>query len=316
MRLPFGTFCLVSLLTTIFSGCGARQDSIARDSWTAMGTLASLSYRPDTLAHTSFRRTDAQRYVRDTFATLEILLSAWNPDSELSRLSRAGCTNYLDAVSPCVRPCYVAAFALKEQSGGAFDPYIGKRLRELGVGGGTYADLDLGAIAKGFAVDQAATALASCPGSMLLDLGGNLRAVGPGSWRTGIRNPFAGNQIVALFDLGSGESTATSGNYERFIERDGVRYSHILDGRTGAFTHGIAGVTVITPPEYGALLGDGLSTTLFILGPREGSTLLNRHYPHAGAIWIPDTPDAPRLIVTANVTARLKGTVWPLEVLR
>ena len=77
----------------------------------------------------------------------------------------------------------------------------------------------------------------------MIDLGGNLRVVG-GTWRTGVRNPF-GTGYAATFVLTNGEAVATSGNYERFVEKDGVRYSHILDGRTGKPATGIAGVTVI-----------------------------------------------------------------------
>ena len=141
--------------------------------------------------------------------------------------------------------------------------------------------------------------------------------VGDGTWRTGIRNPFdRTGAYAAVIALTNGESVATSGTYERFIERDGIRYSHILDGRTGEPTTGIAGVTVVTPPAYGALLADGLSTTLFVLGPVDGARFLATHYPHALALWIPDTPDAPRILATKEMAARLEHAAWTVETAR
>ena len=170
--------------------------------------------------------------------------------------------------------------------------------------------MDLGAVAKGFAVDRAWEALGGKI-DLLLDLGGNLRAFG-GNWRTGVRNPFEQDKLAAAFDLRPGEAVATSGNYERFVERDGVRYSHILDARTGKPTTGIAGVTVVAAS---AMLADGLSTTLFVLGPEAGMEFLERHYPGTAALWIPDTPDQPKIIATLQMAARLVEPAFPVTVL-
>ena len=152
---------------------------------------------------------------------------------------------------------------------------------------------------------------------LLVDLGGNLRAV-RGSWRTGVRNPF-GDGLAAALVLADGESVATSGNYERFVERDGKRYSHILDGRTGEPVTGVAGVTVVTPPTLGATLADGLSTTLFVLGPTEGARFLREHaetYGAAQVLWIPDTPANPEILATPEMAARLTDAAFPVRVVR
>lgn len=288
---------------------------VARRTWPVMGTVAALSLRG------GGQGLDAvQDEVRRVYERVNDRLSAWNPASELSRVARADGTNWLADVSADMRPCYDAAIRLAAQSGRAFNPAVGAKLRALGVsGGGAYADFDLGAIAKGFAVDLAAEAIERRGGvtDLLLDLGGNLRVVGGGTWRTGVRNPFGGKgECVAVVALTNGESIATSGNYERFIERDGMRYSHILDGRTGEPTHGVAGVTVIAPRALGAMGADGLSTTLFILGPADGAGFLARHHPAAQALWIPDTPERPRLLVTPNLASRLANARWPMEVVR
>ena len=304
--------------------CFEREDEEAPQAmrWPVMGTVAQMTSRKH-VDELEFGELYAR--VQASYSRVEKLLSAWNPESELSRLSAAGCTNWTEAASPEVRPCYKAALRLAEESGGAFNPRIGEKLRALGMGGGRYSRFDLGAIAKGFAVDMAAEEMERAMGgryfSFLLDLGGNLRAVGAGEWRTGVRNPFRGvdasqPEICAVITLVGGDSVATSGNYERFIEKDGKRLSHILDGRTGEHVSGIAGVTVVTPREYGAMLADGLSTTLFVLGPEAGSAFLKRFYPLARALWIPDEPASPRIIATSNMAGWLDRADWPVSSLR
>ena len=277
----------------------------ARDEWPAMGTVAGLTFRGDAPKRDAIRDVVQKRYER-----LEGLLSAWNPDSELSRLSRDGGTNWIARVSPEVADCYRVALLLAERSGRAFNPWVGAKLQELGFSGGQpLAAFDLGAIAKGFAVDAAWEDVTRAFGTsdLLIDLGGNLRVVG-GAWRTGVRNPF-GLGYIATITLTNGEAVATSGNYERFVERDGVRYSHILDGRTGEPTADIAGVTVVAPS---AMLADGLSTTLFVLGPDAGERFLEKWHPGVAALWIPDMPDVPQIRANAAMAARLAETACPV----
>ena len=271
-----------------------------------MGTIAGLTFRGEAPRRDAIRGLVQARYER-----MESLLSAWNPDSELSRLSREGGTNWIGRVSPEVADCYRMALTLAERSGRAFNPWIGAKLRELGFSHGQhFADFDLGAIAKGFAVDAAWLELTRAFGTsdLLIDLGGNLRVVG-GAWRTGVRNPF-GPGYAATLVLTNGEAVATSGNYERFVERNGVRYSHILDGCTGEPMTGIAGVTVVAPS---AALADGLSTTLFVLGPEEGTRFLSKWHPGVQALWIPDTPDAPEIRATEAMAARLAEAAFPVR---
>ena len=277
-----------------------------RDEWPVMGTVAGLTFRGDAPKRDSIRNRVQSRYAR-----LEGLLSAWDAESELSRLSREGGTNWIARVSPEVADCYRMALLLAERSRRAFNPWVGTKLQELGFSGGRpLAAFDLGAIAKGFAVDAAWEDVMRAFGTsdLLIDLGGNLRVVG-GAWRTGVRNPF-GPGYAATVTLTNGEAVATSGNYERFVERDGVRYSHILDGRTGEPTTGIAGVTVIAPS---AALADGLSTTLFVLGPEEGARFLSRWNPGVAALWIPDSPGAPELRANEAMAVRLADEAFPVR---
>lgn len=130
--------------------------------------------------------------------------------------------------------------------------------------------LDPGAIGKGYAGDEAGQLLRqSGIISALLDIGGNIQAIGSkpdgSDWRLGIRSPFGEeNEVLGVLRI-SDCAVVTSGNYERyFIGDDGVRYGHIIDPETGyPVDNGLASVTVIA--KEGKLC-DALSTALFVMG--------------------------------------------------
>ncbi len=127
--------------------------------------------------------------------------------------------------------------------------------------------IDLGAIAKGYAVAEAVRVLTNAGiRSALVDFGGDIYALGTRHqkpWSIGIRKPVHDGGVFAGLEL-SDLSIATSGNYERFFEKDGVCYCHIFDPKTGYPAQGIASLTVMTPD---AALGDAYATALFVMGP-------------------------------------------------
>ena len=131
-------------------------------------------------------------------------------------------------------------------------------------------EIDLGGIAKGYGVDRAAEAMqaAGCTGG-LVRVGGDIRCFGPraggGSWRVGVRDPFhpSGEQIFATLALND-QAVSTSGNYFRYVEIAGRRYSHIVDPRTGWTVDTAPSVTVIAPSST---LADRWATALSVLGP-------------------------------------------------
>ena len=237
-----------------------------------MGTVAKVSFKGAerfSLFGSGEPSSQAKRrcvdVVKAVYENVERRLSVWNRDSEISKYTA------IEHVSPEMRPCYEAAFRLQKVSGGVFNPFW------RGEGTGP----DLGGIAKGFAVDLAAEKLMAdgsvsskgSGGGLLLDLGGNLKVVS-GEWRTGIRNPYGEMRAILLTN---GMACATSGEYERG--------KHIYDGRTGkAVSNNLVSVTVVHPSS--AMLADGLSTTLFVLGKEEGERFLHEHYPEAKAYWI------------------------------
>lgn len=129
-------------------------------------------------------------------------------------------------------------------------------------------EIDLGALGKGFAGDEAIKILRQNGiKSALLDLGGNIQALGvktDGSeWTIGIKNPWDGSVAAALKI--NNQAVVTSGGYERFfMGEDGKKYIHIFNGKTGyPVENEIAGVTIVT--ESG-LYADALSTAMFVMG--------------------------------------------------
>ncbi len=141
--------------------------------------------------------------------------------------------------------------------------------------------LDLSSIAKGYGVDQVAAVVRDAGFSdFLVEIGGEVSASGSrrggGPWRVGINRPRADApanelyRVVALRDA----ALATSGDYRQFFVRDGVRYSHILDPRTGRpVTNGVVSVSVLAPD---CTLADGLATAVMVMGVGDGLALVER----------------------------------------
>ena len=215
-----------------------------------MGTVAAVQVRGGDIAA-------VRSVVQAAFEDVRREFDAHDPESAIRRLG--GCTDF-------GRPCHDCALRLKEASGGAFDPCWRKDGR-----------LDYGAIAKGFAVDVAAERLASAISDgqdVLIDLGGNIKSV-RGDWKVGIKDP-AGSGMCETVGLGEGESLATSALY--------FRGRHIYDARTGAqVSNDVASVTVRC---RSAMLADGLSTTLFVLGVDAGREFVSRFAPDASALFV------------------------------
>lgn len=154
------------------------------------------------------------------------------------------------------------------------DVSVEQRTRKLTTAPGTR--LDLAASAKGYAVDRAVRALERAGvESGVVDAGGDVGFVGTPpdgqGWRVGIKHPRAEGLLgVAVVE---GGSVATSGDYQRFVIIDGVRYHHILDPSTGYPARGVMSVTVAAGLAVNA---DALATAVFVMGPEEGMALIER----------------------------------------
>jgi thiamine biosynthesis lipoprotein len=147
--------------------------------------------------------------------------------------------------------------------------------------------INLGGIAKGYSVERVIDLLrAAGIEHALATAGGDTRILGDRRgkpWIVGIRDPDRRDGIFTRIALDD-EAISTSGDYERFFIEDGKRYHHILRPSDGRPVEGVRSVTVIGPD---GTMTDGLSTSLFVMGPTDGLELLKR-FPGYEALFVTD----------------------------
>jgi thiamine biosynthesis lipoprotein len=271
-----------------------------------MGTGCTLTVviprEKNTTAHEVLAKAEA------TLRRIEALMSDYRDDSEVGRLKAASAKQRV-ALSPETLEVLRSARHFAEVSGGAFDVtaaplfQLWKRCGKLdrlptkdelataraasswnaftlledgAVKSNSPAEVDLGGIAKGYGIDRAVETMkeAGCVGG-LVEVGGDLRCFGtkPGGdpWRIAVRSP-SGPQYAGVLEIKSA-AVCTSGDFLRFVEIKGKRYSHIIDPRSGMPVDNMPSVTVIAPDTTTA---DGLATAISVLGPKKGLDLAKR----------------------------------------
>jgi thiamine biosynthesis lipoprotein len=251
---------------------------------------------------------DAVGRAFEWFRRIEQVCSRFDSASELRQLG--GRPHQPVVVSDILFETTRFALALAADTDGAFDPTIGHRLEQRGfdrnyrtgehvssvaVDGepATYRDvhvdehertlmldrpltLDLGAVAKGFAIDMAVRELRDLGdlGDFAIDAGGDLYLAGRNDhdapWRVAIRHPRDAASTIAELEV-SNAAVCTSGDY---LRRNDAGEHHLLDPRSGAPAAELISATVVAPL---AMVADGLATAAFVLGPRRGIALLERH---------------------------------------
>lgn len=162
--------------------------------------------------------------------------------------------------------------------------------------------IHVGGIGKGYAVDRAVRVLRTRGlQHFMVQAGGDLYAAGRRGdrpWRVGIRDPRGRAGRYFAFAEVEDKTFSTSGDYERFFIKDGVRYHHIIDPHTGQPARGTRSATILAPS---ALLADAFSTGVFLLGPDRGLEIVE------------NTPGVGAVIVDANnqvhVSKRLEGKI-------
>jgi thiamine biosynthesis lipoprotein len=136
--------------------------------------------------------------------------------------------------------------------------------------------IDLGGIAKGYAVDRAFDVLTSLGyKNLIVNAGGDLRVGGTKNnqpWSIGIQNPRDPQKLLTRISV-SDMAVATSGDYEKFFIYERKRYHHIFDPKNGFPTEGCQSVTIATKD---CITADGLATAVFVLGPEKGFSLCQR----------------------------------------
>jgi thiamine biosynthesis lipoprotein len=170
--------------------------------------------------------------------------------------------------------------------------------------------IHLGGIGKGYAIDRGASILRRGGiADFMIQSGGDVYvgAMKDGRrWRLGIQDPRGpANRIFAELDLSDG-TFSTSGDYERSFIKDGRRYHHILDPATGEPAHGSRSVTIVTNR---AVVADGLSTGVFILGPDAGMALIEKLPDVEGVI----VSDKNEVLISSGLRGRLRIIAAPAD---
>jgi thiamine biosynthesis lipoprotein len=254
--------------------------------------------------------------VLSEFDRLHRMLHAWQP-SELTSLNDAIAAGRTDVpVSPELAHLLTDARALAEQGEELFDPAIGRliglwgfhndefkpvvpprrdiealvkanpRMSDVQVASDRVTcrnrsvQIDLGGYAKGYALDRAAAILhQQGVNNALINIGGNVMALGrkgDRAWRVGIQHPRQPGALASL-ELRDGEAIGTSGDYQRYFELDGRRYSHLIDPRTGFPAVDTQAVTILIRPRTDAgTLSDAASKPLFIGGAAQWRRLARK----------------------------------------
>jgi thiamine biosynthesis lipoprotein len=274
---------------------------------TLMGTVVTIHVvGPAVDSQEKMNREDAVERAFAWFRQVEECCTRFQEQSEVMNL--AAHAGVPVPVSAILFEAVRFAVAVAEETGGAFDPAVGHvmerrgfnheyrtgRMIQTSLDGNdsvSYRDIrldpdrktitllrpliiDLGAVAKGMAIDLAACELQPFK-NFAIDAGGDLYLGGcnPSGkpWSIGIRHPRQNNELIDSLSV-SDRAVCSSGDYERpSPAADGGH--HILDPRTGASPQAVASVTVVAPT---AMLADALATAAFVLGPAEGVRLFER----------------------------------------
>jgi thiamine biosynthesis lipoprotein len=250
------------------------------------------------------RQESVERAV-EWFRQVEACCTRFDPRSELMQLTAQ--IGVAVPVSDMLYEAVLFALAVAKESGGAFDPTVGGHMESRGFnrehrggqivqtaiatnGAVSYRDvrldsdrktvtllrpliLDLGAVAKGLAIDMAVRELRPFE-DYAVDAGGDLYLAGRSPkgtpWSIGIRHPRRNDALLETL-LVSNMAVCTSGDYERKSGKD--EGHHIFDPRRGVSASTSASVTVVAPM---AMAADALSTAAFVLGPADGIRFLER----------------------------------------
>ena len=329
------------LLVACSSPRGATPAALVQRSRVSMGSQLQLS------AWTSDEASAVAAFdaVFAEFDRLESLMSVWREGSDIVRLN-AVAGDHAVPVSPEIIEVLTIARQVSEWTGGKFDvtfgalsdlwrfdhdqdgrvpdpalvrqrlPLIDFRALTIDKPMGTAflqrkgMRAHLGGIGKGYAIDRGIGILRGRGlRDFMIQAGGDLYVAGLKDgrpWRLGIQDPRGpADRIFASLDL-TDSTFSTSGDYERFFMKDGRRYHHLVDPTTGEPSHGCRSVTIVTDR---AVIADGLSTGVFLLGPREGMALLAR-LPGVEAVIVTSSNE---VLVTPGLRNRLELRSAPTD---
>lgn len=332
--IPITMLCLAM---TLVAGCVEIQDTsppvVSKRIQMHMGTLVTVT----AVASDKNVGDGAVQAAFDEIKRLEQLLSTWRSDSELSQVNAEAGRRPVQ-VSRETLQLIIRALDIAELTRGGFNIALGPAIEAWSVTERQHIPekeelgqlkplvdwtriqinrqertiylphkgmrIDVGGIGKGYAADRAVEQMkqAGAIGGVVA-LSGDIKTFGifPGrsGFPVGIRHPRQEGVLIAMIDL-MDEAISTAGDYERFFERDGIRYHHILDPQTLRPARICQSVTVIAKE---GTVADGLDTGIFVLGPEQGMALVER-LPNVEAIIIDDKG---KMTVSSGLRDRLRA---------
>lgn len=293
------------LLTSFIYGCSERVSELVF-SGSTMGT----GYQVKVIAHHDSVPPELADQIDQRLEALNRVFSTYQDDSELM-IFNSSAVNEALSISPDMLKVMMIAQEVYRLSSGAFDPTVGPLVNLWGFGPDNTHDkiplaeaihhkrkfvgynhltirpseasavrktdiqLDMSAVAKGYAVDAVAELLTSKGiTNYLVEIGGELRASGHKKngepWLIAIERPLIKGgiqQTISLVDA----SIATSGDYRNYFEKEGKRYSHTIDPRTGyPIEHSLASVSVV---DTSTAKADALATAMMVMGENDALSL-------------------------------------------
>lgn len=322
------------LCVLTLAGCvsaGQTPPVLVKRAQMHMGTLVTITAMASS-------EEAAQRAVTAGFQEihrLEEILSTWIPASDLSRVNAAAGLEpvrvapealrlikrslemaalteggFNIAVGPAVEAWSVTERAHIPTAGelAGLKPLVDLKQIQLDEQAGTVflarrdMRIDVGGIGKGFAADLAAAVMQTAGATAgVVALSGDIKTFGRmpvgERFRFGIQHPRREGAVLATLEM-ENEAISTAGDYERYFERDGVRYHHILDPQTLQPARQCRSVTVVASE---GTVADGLDTGIFVMGPERGMALVER-LPDVEAVIV---DDAGRVLVSSGLKARL-----------
>lgn len=279
----------------LISGCAKKPETAMYDARVMLGTVIEIKV-------IDADPQKAKKALEDSFneiSRIEKLMSHFNPNSALSQLNRQG---YSEDKELCA--LMAKAIEISKFTDGGFDVTVGplinlwdfkakvprvpspQQVKQAQANTGYKninidsnknrivikkgIDIDLGGIAKGYAVDQAIDVLEK-EGirTALVNAGGDIRAIGNKDWYIGLKDPRS-EGILAGIKV-KNKAVVTSGDYERYFMKNGKRYHHILNPRTGYPAEECQSVTIIAPTATAAV---ALAKGIFVAGPEKGLAMI------------------------------------------
>lgn len=294
------------LLLALLLACTHTGAAWTTNAWDVMGTRATLEFWCEQQDNKQVSCDAVTHAVRAEFERINALLSPWLPSSELAQVNEQAARHPVPISAEFMQLLQRSAhyFSL---TGGAFDITFASAGSLYDYRNGTAPDdaqlaaaqkligfrhvvltgdsvafthdgvrIDLGGIAKGYAIDRAIAILREHDiDHAYVSLGGDSYVLGDRrgrDWQVGIRHPRDETGVAIRLPV-SDIAVSTSGDYERYFERDGERFHHILNPASGKASKGLVSVTILAPRGTDA---DALSTSVFVLGKEKGLALANR----------------------------------------